>query len=630
MKFFKKVQKHITDKSLWKRGTMPYKILIAVLFVGVSAFASNYSHMVSTHVNYAYAANPGYNEIKGFLWMDDIGWISLSSDNDQDPLVPGVQTSASLSLPEYGVWENPTTKEWRGYAWSATVGWVHFSDTSCPTGTGMTIDATHPCGAQLISNGSNEELRGFAEFVTPTSNITPWWDPYISFSSANDHDTLTTNIQPASFVYGAVMPVTGYATSVSGSGPAYAWHSDGGWIEFNNVERVPGQPATIHLIPNSKEFSSFDALTPATFQMGPPASSPSDPLYPYMNFTSVKLWYYKDQGAPNYTSCTSEALDMSNNPIPSLNQNWDPLPVWLTPSVIPTGITAANTNQSVYQTAFNYNDYPAGYQYKLHCSYVDGGQTITDTATAIVIPYTQPATCSYSYGNWNTSMSCHINGSVPSFVLQVDSGSSNLPVTCSASPSGLFFPVGYSDLVNDPQNASINGGYDVYVDGLGNQSNPQPTVITVTCVDSNNQQCATTSPSLEANMSCNTNNNPPICTPPQILVNNVCVTPNNPPAIVACNDGIDNDGDGKIDFSSATWSATVPVGTTEDLTGCMSATDIDESEIPNPCSDGIDNDGDGKMDFDASTWPSWFTGPKDPTCKTAQGKTEKGGIFWER
>lgn len=65
-----------------------------------------------------------------------------------------------------------------------------------------------------------------------------------------------------------------------------------------------------------------------------------------------------------------------------------------------------------------------------------------------------------------------------------------------------------------------------------------------------------------------------------------------------CNDGIDNDGDGKIDFP--------------DDPGCTSPTDDTEDSLPAPqCSDGRDNDGDGKVDY-----------PDDPGCITPQQDDE--------
>ncbi|MEJ2500678.1 MAG: multiheme c-type cytochrome [Campylobacterales bacterium] len=59
------------------------------------------------------------------------------------------------------------------------------------------------------------------------------------------------------------------------------------------------------------------------------------------------------------------------------------------------------------------------------------------------------------------------------------------------------------------------------------------------------------------------------------------------PLPAACEDGIDNDGDGLVDLSDP---------------GCTDASDSDEYNEPLPeCSDGIDNDGDGKINLaDAS------------------------------
>lgn len=69
--------------------------------------------------------------------------------------------------------------------------------------------------------------------------------------------------------------------------------------------------------------------------------------------------------------------------------------------------------------------------------------------------------------------------------------------------------------------------------------------------------------------------------------------PSGPP----CADGVDNDGDGLIDFP--------------DDQGCRDADD--ESEQP-ACGDGIDNDGDGKIDF-----------PNDPGCPIPHSDDEMDG-----
>lgn len=68
-------------------------------------------------------------------------------------------------------------------------------------------------------------------------------------------------------------------------------------------------------------------------------------------------------------------------------------------------------------------------------------------------------------------------------------------------------------------------------------------------------------------------------------------------AVTICSDGLDNDGDGKVDFPADP--------------GCTSIEDQDETDPP-ICSDGLDNDGDGKVDF-----------PADPGCNSPQDNSEE-------
>jgi hypothetical protein len=67
-----------------------------------------------------------------------------------------------------------------------------------------------------------------------------------------------------------------------------------------------------------------------------------------------------------------------------------------------------------------------------------------------------------------------------------------------------------------------------------------------------------------------------------------------PGAGVACSDGIDNDGDGLIDWQDP---------------NCASPADT--TELPERCGDGIDNDGDHKIDY-----------PYDPGCSSTEDTTE--------
>ena len=73
-----------------------------------------------------------------------------------------------------------------------------------------------------------------------------------------------------------------------------------------------------------------------------------------------------------------------------------------------------------------------------------------------------------------------------------------------------------------------------------------------------------------------------------------------PVAPLACDNGVDDDGDARVDA---------------DDPGCATADDPDETDpdVPRDCSDGLDNNGDGTVDY-----------PDDPTCVMAGASTETG------
>lgn len=80
---------------------------------------------------------------------------------------------------------------------------------------------------------------------------------------------------------------------------------------------------------------------------------------------------------------------------------------------------------------------------------------------------------------------------------------------------------------------------------------------------------------------------------------NGCASPDDPTELPDCTDGVDNDGDGVIDFPADP--------------GCESSEPF-AHENPE-CSDGIDNDADGTIDY-----------PADTSCTSLAGSSEKGGL----
>jgi len=98
-----------------------------------------------------------------------------------------------------------------------------------------------------------------------------------------------------------------------------------------------------------------------------------------------------------------------------------------------------------------------------------------------------------------------------------------------------------------------------------------------------------------------------------------------------CDDGLDNDGDGRTDFDPVTFAdpgdeSTLPAGVGDP--GCKDPGWHTESP---QCQDGDHNDGDGKMDYDAGFFANGFADPAgpDPQClgtpRRAWRDKEKGG-----
>jgi len=89
-------------------------------------------------------------------------------------------------------------------------------------------------------------------------------------------------------------------------------------------------------------------------------------------------------------------------------------------------------------------------------------------------------------------------------------------------------------------------------------------------------------------------------------------------SVPACNDGVDQDGDGYIDWNGG------PQGEPADP-GCDDLLDPFETSDALPCDDGIDNDGDGGIDFD----PVTYADPGDETTLPAgEGDPGCGDPTW--
>ena len=87
------------------------------------------------------------DNVSGFAWSENIGWVSFNSDSDSSPV-------------DYGVNLNTGNGKFSGYAWSEHIGWISFNESDlsgCPN---------PPCRAEVSAPGqigkSNVDLKGWA------------------------------------------------------------------------------------------------------------------------------------------------------------------------------------------------------------------------------------------------------------------------------------------------------------------------------------------------------------------------------------------------------------------------------------------------------------------------------------
>jgi len=137
------------------------------------------------------------DNIDGYAWSSNIGWISFNCTNDN-----------SCGTADYGINQN-SDGTLVGYAWSSNIGWIQFGGLSgFPSGSGTQ-------GINAKVNGTN--LQGWIKAISADGY---GWDGWISLSGA----------------------VPSYGVNMSGTSfTGYAWGSDVvGWILFDIQNVYPG------------------------------------------------------------------------------------------------------------------------------------------------------------------------------------------------------------------------------------------------------------------------------------------------------------------------------------------------------------------------------------------------------
>jgi len=148
------------------------------------------------------------DNMSGYAWSDNIGWISFNCEEG------GGGHYDSCGTSDYGGGIGGDQKL-SGYAWSDNIGWISFNEDD------LIGCSNPPCGSKL--NGT--ELKGWARALSGGDDPNDGWDGWISLST-----------QPSdAFTYGVELNVDTLEFE------GYAWSDNIGWISFNCQDGGAGQ-----------------------------------------------------------------------------------------------------------------------------------------------------------------------------------------------------------------------------------------------------------------------------------------------------------------------------------------------------------------------------------------------------
>lgn len=224
----------------------------------------------------AFAAKKSDHVLHGYIWSDNIGWISLNC----------ADTSTGCGS-DYKVVIDYTTGQLSGYGWSSNIGWISFNSSSvsgCPAKNSYNNSCTPTA---VLSSGTYgtppfPQILGWARALSHNSS----WDGWISLSCYNTNGCGTNN-------YGVVLPNdSANAITTDGSLTGYAWGSTvTGWLNFAGVTVVRGS--------SEITLKAFDVNT-------------NDPVTSVGNINDTIKLEWASTTNTDYDSCSASVVNGSN------------------------------------------------------------------------------------------------------------------------------------------------------------------------------------------------------------------------------------------------------------------------------------------------------------------------------
>jgi PKD repeat protein len=179
-------------------------------------------------VNFSYAAVT--DNVHGWAWSDNIGWISFNCYNDFDSdAIMGNTMTSECSGHNYGVHIATSTGVgiFSGHAWSDNIGWISFNvgDADCPDGIN--------CSPEVVLSGANAgEVSGWA-FVCHASDPS---DPDVCNSATVGDDYGWISLRDLVNSYNET-----FINTTTGQFEDYAWGGGPideaviGWVSFTGA-----------------------------------------------------------------------------------------------------------------------------------------------------------------------------------------------------------------------------------------------------------------------------------------------------------------------------------------------------------------------------------------------------------
>ncbi|MEK7123802.1 MAG: hypothetical protein AAB851_02830, partial [Patescibacteria group bacterium] len=176
-----------------------YKKISFIILLAAAALAFLvFGQKVSLPTN----AGAGDN-VFGFTWSENIGWISFNN-------LAGDGQPAGGGGTDYGVRIDENSGDFSGYAWSENIGWISFNRSD--TGNPPSDDPGAGSGAIAKVNLSNGQISGWMRALSQGGG----WDGWI-------------RLNPPAF--GGV-----FVNMLNGDFSGWAWGSDVvGWVSFNSA-----------------------------------------------------------------------------------------------------------------------------------------------------------------------------------------------------------------------------------------------------------------------------------------------------------------------------------------------------------------------------------------------------------